>query len=145
MLTRILTGFTDCDLIVGPGSDEKFFQTSFVNFRVRIQDENEFRPTNARKTIHASRKTVIPPGPQEVCLIWQCGQQFGKKFRGSVFGIVVEEEHRHRYGYAPKTLQKTGNQRLTVVQQYQHVYLRCHEFLPDSPPTSAGGENETRA
>jgi hypothetical protein len=60
MLARILSGFTDCNPAVGLDPIEKVLEAPFIDFRVGIQEEDEFRLAQSRKAIHTTRKSVIP-------------------------------------------------------------------------------------
>jgi hypothetical protein len=60
MLSRILSRFANCNPAVGLNPSEEFLDTPFVDFRVGIEKENEFRLAHSGKTIHATGKAIIP-------------------------------------------------------------------------------------
>jgi hypothetical protein len=61
MLARILSSFTDCNPAVRLNAIEQLLEAPFIDFRVGIQKEDEFRLAQSRKAIHTTRKSVTPP------------------------------------------------------------------------------------
>jgi hypothetical protein len=60
MLPWVLSRFTNGNPAVGLNPLEEFLDTPFIDFRVGVQKENEFRLAHSRKAIHAASKAVIP-------------------------------------------------------------------------------------